>query len=235
MSVWAARRFWTAANVVPEADGFAVHLDGRPVRTPRKAALLLPTEALAEAVADEWRAVEDKVDPSCMPFTRGANSAIDTVLPQHQAVVAALAEYGGSDLLCYRAVGPEALILRQSQAWDPILDWAEGALGAPLVITAGVIHVPQPKASLDALTQAVNALSPFQIAAFHDLVALSGSLVLALAVTRGRLAAEAAWSLSRIDEDWQTEQWGSDEEGVEVADLKRTDFLHADRFFSLCG
>jgi chaperone required for assembly of F1-ATPase len=205
------------------------------VRTPRKAALLLPTETLAEAVADEWRAVEDKVDPFRMPFTRGANSAIDTVLPQREAVVAALAEYGGSDLLCYRAVGPEALILRQSQAWDPILHWAKSALGAPLVTTAGVMHVPQPKASRDAMTQAVNALSPFQIAAFHDLVSLSGSLVLALAVTRGRLAAKAAWSLSRIDEDWQTEQWGSDDEAVEVAALKQADFLHADRFFSLCG
>jgi chaperone required for assembly of F1-ATPase len=146
-----------------------------------------------------------------------------------------LAEYGGSDLLCYRAVGPEPLILRQAQAWDPVLTWADSALGAPLVTTAGVMHVPQPTASRDALTQEVAALSAFQLAAFHDLVALSGSLVLALAVTRRRLAAEAAWSLSRIDEDWQAEEWGADEEATEVAALKRADFLLADRFFALCG
>jgi chaperone required for assembly of F1-ATPase len=170
-----------------------------------------------------------------MPVTRRANSAIDTVVPQFDAVVAMLADYGGSDLLCYRAEGPADLIERQRQAWDPLLSWSETALSAPLTVTSGVMHVAQPASSRAALTGAVRQLTAFQLSAFHDLVALSGSLVLALAVTRGRLTAEAAWSLSRIDEDWQIEAWGADEEAAEAAALKRADFLDADRFFALCG
>jgi chaperone required for assembly of F1-ATPase len=235
VSVWAPRRFWTEASVVPDAGGFAVQLDARRVHTPRKTPLVLPTKALAEAVAAEWRAVESRVDPSRMPVTRRANSAIDTVVPQFDGVVAMLADYGGSDLLCYRAEGPADLIERQRQAWDPLLSWSETALSAPLTVTTGVMHVAQPASSRAALTGAVRQLTAFQLSAFHDLVALSGSLVLALAVTRGRLTAEAAWSLSRIDEDWQIEAWGADEEAAEAAALKRADFQDADRFFTLCG
>lgn len=235
MSVWAPRRFWTEASVVADAGGFAVQLDARRVHTPRKTPLVLPTKALAEAVAAEWRAVESRVDPSRMPVTRRANSAIDTVVPQFEAVVAMLADYGGSDLLCYRAEGPADLIERQRAAWDPLLSWSETALSAPLTVTTGVMHVAQPASSRAALTDAVRQLSAFQLSAFHDLVALSGSLVLALAVIRGRLTADAAWSLSRIDEDWQIEAWGADEEAAEVAALKRADFHDADRFFALCG
>ncbi|MDX5349748.1 MAG: ATPase [Paracoccaceae bacterium] len=234
MSVWAPRRFWTAASVVPAEGGFAVQLDGRPVRTPLKAPLLLPTGALAEEVAAEWQRVEGKVDPSVMPFTRMANSAIDKVAPQFDAVAGMLAEYGGSDLTCYRAEGPLGLVARQSEGWDPLLAWAAATLGAPLHPTVGVMHREQPAASLAALAAAVHALTPFQLAAFHDLVALSGSLVLALAVTRGRLTAEEAWTLSRIDETWQIEEWGEDEEAAEMAARKHADFLQADRFFALC-
>jgi len=232
---WAPGRFWTAAAVVPAEGGFTVHLDGRPLRTPLKAALVLPTEGLAREVAAEWQAVEGKVDPSRMPFTRMANSAIDKVAPQFDAVAAMLAEYGGSDLLCYRAEAPEALADRQSRAWDPLVTWAATELSAPLTPTSGVLHRQQDPASLATLTKAVRALSPFQLAAFHDLVALSGSLVLALAVTRGRLDAAEAWDLSRIDETWQIELWGDDEEAAELTALKRADFLRADRFFGLCG
>lgn len=234
MSLWAPRRFWTAAAVVPAEGGFAVHLDGKPVRTPLKAPLILPTEALAREVAVEWQAVEGKVDPARMPFTRTANSAIDKVAPQFDDVAGMLAEYGGSDLVCYRAERPAALAARQAEGWDPLLAWAATELDAPLIATAGVIHRAQPAASLAALGRAVRALTPFQLAAFHDLVALSGSLVLALAVTRGRLPAETAWDLSRIDESWQIEEWGEDEEAAELAAVKRADFLRADRFFALC-
>lgn len=234
MSIWAPRRFWTAASVVPTEGGFAVHLDGRPVRTPLKAPLVLPTRALAEEVTAEWQRVEGKVDPSVMPFTRMANSAIDKVAPQFDAVAEMLAEYGGSDLTCYRAEQPEDLVARQSEGWDPLLAWAAATLAAPLHPTVGVMHREQPAASLAALSAAVHALTPFQLAAFHDLVALSGSLVLALAVTRGRLTAEEAWALSRIDETWQIEEWGEDEEAAEMAARKHADFLQADRFFTLC-
>jgi chaperone required for assembly of F1-ATPase len=235
VSVWAARRFWTAASAVPVEGGFTVHLDGRPVRTPLKAPLVLPTAGLAEAVAAEWQAQEGTVKPETMPFTRTANSAIDKVATQQAEVVEMLAAYGDSDLLCYRAEGPPDLVARQAAGWDPLLDWAAKAVGAPLTATAGVIHIEQPEESLEALEAQVSALSPFQLSAFHDLVAISGSLVLALAVTHGRLSAEEAWSLSRIDEDWQIELWGEDEEAAEIAALKREAFLQADRFYGLCG
>lgn len=235
MSVWSARRFWTTASAVPVEGGYTVHLDGRPVRTPLKAPLILPTLGLAEAVAAEWQAQDGKVRPETMPFTRTANSAIDKVAAQQAEVVDMLAAYGDSDLLCYRAEGPADLVARQAAGWDPLLDWAAKALHAPLVATAGVIHIEQPGESLEALHAQVAALTPFQLSAFHDLVAISGSLILALAVTQGRLTAEEAWSLSRIDEDWQISLWGEDEEAAENAALKREAFLQADRFYGLCG
>jgi chaperone required for assembly of F1-ATPase len=235
MSGWAAKRFWTEALAEPCDGGFTVRLDTKPVRTPLKSPLVLPTAAMARAVADEWQAQAGKIDPGTMPCTRAANSAIDKVAPQFDEVVAMLAAYGGTDLLCYRATGPEALIARQAAAWNPLLDWAATALGAPLNATVGVMHVPQPDSSLAALTGQVARLTPFQLAAFHDLVAISGSLVLALAVIHGRLSAEQAWTLSRIDEDWQAELWGEDEDATALAALKRAAFLQADRFFGLCG
>lgn len=235
MSVWTARRFWTTVEVIPADGGFAVKLDARQVRTPLKSPLILPTEGLAQAVAAEWQAQGAKVDPETMPFTRTANSAIDKVAPQFDAVADMLSAYGSSDLLCYRAEGPAGLVARQARDWDPLLDWSASALGAPLRATAGVMHVDQPDQSLATLRDLVGRQSPFQLAAFHDLVAISGSLVLALAVTHRRIAAETGWALSRIDEDWQAELWGQDDEAAEVADRKRAAFLQADRFYGLCG
>lgn len=234
MSVWAARKFWTTASAVPVEGGFTVHLDGRPVRTPLKAPLILPTLALAEAVAAEWQAQEGTVKPETMPFTRMANSAIDKVRPQFAAVADLLAEYGGSDLLCYRAEGPADLVARQAQSWDPLLNWARQELGAALRSTTGVMPVAQSEASLAALRSLVHAFGPFELAAFHDLVSISGSLVLALAVARDRIGAEEAWTLSRVDEDWQIALWGEDEEAAEVAARKRDALLLADRFLRLC-
>ena len=212
-----------------------MHLDARPVRTPLKTPLILPTLALAEAVAAEWQAQEGKIDPESMPFTRTANSALDKVAPQFEAVAAMLAAYGESDLLCYRAEGPEDLVARQAEAWDPLLVWAAEELDAPLAITFGVMPVEQCRDSINRLAELVREQSAFQLAAFHDLVAVSGSLVLALAVTRKRLTAEAAWDLSRIDENWQIALWGEDEEAAEVAVRKHAAFLQADRFYGLCG
>lgn len=234
MSTWTARRFWTEASAVPTAGGFAVHLDARPVRTPLKTPLVVPTLGLAQAIAAEWQAQTGKVDPETMPYTRTANSALDKVTPQRAEVAMMLTEYGGSDLLCYRAEGPDALIARQVQAWDPLLDWAKDALHAPLHATAGVMHIDQPPASLAALKQAVDALDPFRLSAFHDLVAISGSLVLALAVIHQRLTADLAFDLSRIDESWQIALWGEDEEAAENTARKRAAFLQADRFYGLC-
>ena len=234
MSGWAPKRFWKVARTEPAEGGFTVRLDGRAVKTPAKAALVVPTLALAEAIAAEWDAQEGTVRPETMPFTRAANSAIDKVVPQLDEVRGLIAAYGGSDLLCYRAEGAEALAARQAAGWDPVLGWVATQLCAPLMATAGVMHIAQPEQSLARLTGAVAAFSAFELAAVHDLVALSGSLVLALAVTDRHLPADEAWRLSRIDEDWQAELWGIDEEAAESAALKKADFLRAARFFELC-
>lgn len=234
MADWAPKRFWTTTSVAPVAGGFAVHLDAHAIKTPAKAALVLPTEALAQAIAEEWDAQTGKIDPDTMPCTRAANSAIDKLSVQQAEVVAMLAEYGGSDLLCYRAANPAPLTERQAKGWDPLLNWARDELGAPLTVTSGVMHLAQPQASLDRLTAAVAALNTFELAAFHDLVAISGSLVLGLAVERGHLPPDTAFALSRIDEHWQAEQWGADEEALAADDLKRLAFLQAHRFLGLC-
>jgi chaperone required for assembly of F1-ATPase len=235
MSGWSAKRFWKEATVEGCDGGFTVRLDGRAVKTPLRTPLVVPTLALAQAIADEWQAQEGKVKPETMPCTRTANSALDKVAPQFDEVAGLLLAYGASDLLCYRAANPAALTARQAEAWDPLLQWAREALRAPLVVTTGVMPVEQPAESMAALRALVWRQTPFQLAAFHDLVAISGSLVLALAVTEGRLTVEQAWTLSRQDETWQAEHWGEDEEAAESEDLRRGGFLHAGRFYGLCG
>jgi chaperone required for assembly of F1-ATPase len=234
VSGWAAKRFWKEARVERCEGGFTVTLDGRAVKTPAKAPLVVPTQAMAEAIAAEWDAQDGKVDPGTMPVTRAANSAIDKVTVQFDEVVGLLADYGGSDLLCYRATGPAELVARQAAGWDPLLDWAATALDAPLRATQGVVHVAQDPRSLARLTARVAALGVFELTAFHDLVAISGSLVLALAVIDGRLAVEEAWTLSRIDETWQTELWGHDEEADRAEAVRHEGFVQADRFYRLC-
>jgi chaperone required for assembly of F1-ATPase len=230
---WARRRFWDRAAARPEAAGHGVALDGQPLRTPAGLPLLVPTAALADAIAAEWAAIEGEVRPERLPLTRAANAAIDRVAARREAVVDAIAEYGGSDLLCYRAAGPEALSARQAAGWDPWLQWAARALGAPLVAVTGVMHEAQPAPSLAALRAAVAAEDPFALVALHELVTLSGSLVLGLAVRRGALDAEAAWELSRIDETWQAEQWGLDSQAEAAAARRRADFLRAARMLAL--
>ncbi|MBN7785923.1 hypothetical protein JYP51_13410 [Ponticoccus gilvus] len=233
MSEWAPKRFWKEADVKPEGAGWTVTLDGRGIKTPAKVALAVPTEALARAIAEEWQAQEEKIDPGTMPFTRMANSALDKVLPQRAAVAEMLAAYGDSDLLCYRAEAPDELVARQAERWDPLLVWADEMFGARLAPRAGVMHAAQDAAALDRLAHEVHAQPPFALAAFHDLVAISGSLVLALAVIHGARSPAEAWDLSRLDESWQEEQWGVDEEAAEVAALKRAEFLHAAHFHAL--
>lgn len=235
MADWAAKRFWKTVSVVPAEAGFAVYLDAKPVRTPAKRPLIVPTPGLGEAIAAEWQAQQDLIRPDTMPYTRAANSALDKVQPLMDAVVDELAGYGGTDLLCYRATGPQALIARQAAAWDPLLAWAGGALHAPLAVTAGVIPVPQPPDSLTRLRDHVAAHTAFHLAGLHDLVAISGSLILALAVAQGRLNVDEAFDASRIDEAWQAEQWGEDAEAAAHEALRAEAFRRAARFYALCG
>jgi chaperone required for assembly of F1-ATPase len=231
MNEWAARRFWKAAAVNEGPEGFGIVLDGRGVRTPAKAPLIVPTRALAEWIAEEWAAQGDTVDPRSMPATRGANAAIDKVAVQHAEVADMLAAYGDSDLLCYRAEAPDALVARQAEGWDPMLDWAAETYGARLETRIGIMHQPQPAAALARLAAEVHGMTAFELAAFHDLVSLSGSLVLGLAATQNAESAERLWDLSRIDEDWQAEQWGADEDAEQAAAVKRESFLNAKRFY----
>ncbi|WP_296420202.1 ATP12 family chaperone protein [Pseudooctadecabacter sp.] len=233
MSDWAAKRFWTEVNVVPAEGGFAVQLDGRPVKTPAKAPLVVPTPTMGQAVAEEWRAVEEKIDPNVMPYTRSANAAIDKVRVQFDDVAEMLAAYGGSDLLCYRATHPDPLIERQARGWDPLLDWADETFGARLRPTAGVMPIEQDAAALRALAAPLYDATPFELTALHDLIALSGSLVMGLAVAHGRLSVEDGWALSRIDEDWQIEQWGEDEDAMQAAAVKEAAFHHAHLFYKM--
>lgn len=235
MSEWKLKRFWTDVAVAEKHDGFCITLDGRPVRTPAKADLLLPTQGLAEALAAEWRAQEDEVDPAAMPYTRGANSAIDRVTPQREQVADLLADYADSDLVCYRAEHPAELVAHQAASWDPVLDWAATALDARLEPRVGVMHQPQPAAAVRLLRARVHRFGPFHLAAFHDLVGLSGSLLLGFAAAGDWREIDEIWDLSRVDEDWQASQWGVDADAAAEAEKKRGEFLQAKRFFALSG
>lgn len=233
MSEWKLKRFWERAEVVEEDAGFAVHLDGRPVKTPAKSLLVVPTQALADRIAGEWNAVDGQINPTTMPFTRSSNAAVDKVRQQHAEVADMLAAYGDADLTCYRANGPDTLIARQAEAWDSLLDWAETALGARLIPVEGVIHKPQDPRALGHLARQVHDLDDFALTAFHDLVSLSGSLVIGFAALHKLHAPEMLWRMSRVDELWQEEQWGEDEEAQETAARKESDFLHASLFHDL--
>jgi chaperone required for assembly of F1-ATPase len=188
---------------------------------------------MADAIAAEWGAQAGEIKPLTMPFTRAANSAIERVRPQRLEVAAMLAAYGETDLICHRAETPEALAQRQAEAWDPLLDWAEQAHGARLVPTKGILPIVQPPAALDALGAHVAALDEFHLTALHDLVTISGSLILGLATASGHMDPDRAWSLSRIDEDWQIAQWGHDDEAAAMAETKRAAFVQARQFWAM--
>ena len=233
MAEWKARRFWKTADIRPQGNGWEVVLDDRPLRTPGKLPLILPTEALARAIAAEWDAQTDVIDPNRMPLTRAANSAVEKVTPQFHDVTSMLGDYGGTDLLSYRASEPEALTRMQAVGWDPLIDWAATELRAPLRITHGVIPVPQDPAVLLKLQAEIASLDAFALTALHDLVTLPGSLILGLAVLRGRLDAETAWKLARIDEEFQADRWGRDEDADLAAQGRLEAMRNAERFYRL--
>ncbi|MGR3292173.1 MAG: ATP12 family chaperone protein [Paracoccaceae bacterium] len=233
MSFAKNKRIWETVSTRPCESGFEILLDDRPVRTPARSALLIPTISLAQKIAEEWDAQADIIDPISMPLTRTANSAIDKVAPQKIEVGKMLSAYGDSDLLCYRAGSPTNLVARQNAAWNPILDWAAETLGARLQLRIGVIHVPQDNAVNNRLEERVHALSVFELAAFHDMVSLTGSLILAFATIYCFCDAVQAWQVSRIDETWQIEQWGEDDEATALSSVKQKSFYDAELFFKL--
>ncbi len=228
-----AKRFWTNTDVAALEQGFAIHLDGRPIRTPAKAPMLIPSRALADAIAAEWQAQDGQIDPDTMPLTKYLNTAIDGVSQNREAVIDEVAGYGGSDLLCYRAGHPAPLVERQEAAWGPYLDWLAEAHDVRLVLVVGVIHTEQPPNALAVLRERVATHDDIALAGLHDLTALSGSLVLALAVSEGHAGADAVWKASRVDEEWQAEQWGPDDLAIEAAAKKERDFLAATNLLAL--
>ncbi|MEP5759189.1 MAG: ATP12 family protein [Litoreibacter sp.] len=234
MSEWAAKRFWKQAEVVPTESGYSIQLDGRDVKTPAKTLLDVPTKTLAEAICAEWDAQGEQINPLTMPMTRTANSALDKVRHQHGDVADMLAAYGDSDLICYRADGPENLVARQAEAWDPLVDFAQQKLGATLQPRCGIMHVPQDPAALATLSNQVHVLGAFELAAFHDLVALSGSLVIGFGAIHQYASMDSLWALSRIDEEWQIAQWGEDEDATAQMEVKQKAFIHAGDFYRLC-
>ena len=227
------KRFWKAADIVEATDGYGVALDGRTVRTPARAELVVPSKVLAEAVAAEWNESVEEIDPRGMPLTGLANAAIDRVAPDKENYAAGVASYGETDLVCYRAEGPEALVRRQAESWDALIDWARRRYDVDFVCQTGIMHVRQPEDTVRKLAHAVAALDAFQLAGLSPLVTIGGSLVAALAVLEGMLPAEAAWEAVSLDDRWQLEQWGDDLEARAALDARRRDFQAAARFLEL--
>jgi chaperone required for assembly of F1-ATPase len=227
------KRFWTDAAIDPVAGGWRILLDDRPVRTPKRAELSVPSKALAEAIADEWNQVEGEIDPRSMAMTGLANAAIDRVAPDRQAFAANLARYAEADLLCYRAEGPRALADRQEQAWSDLLAWASRRFDVEFAVTTGITHVAQPPATVERLAHEIAVLGAFELAGLSPLVTAGGSLVAGLAVLDGARSAEQAWAAVAVDDDWQKERWGSDSEAEKALAGRRSDFLAGARFLAL--
>lgn len=225
--------FWAEVTTSAVEGGHEIRLDGRPVRTPGRSPMILPKAEFADFVANEWRAQAGSVNPLSMPGTRLANSAIEKVKPDPEAVVEHLTEYAASDLLCYRADGPRALIERQNAAWGPLLDWASEEFGARLATTTGVMPIEQPTETLVRLRSQLDPLDHFQLAGIYELITLSGSFVIGLAALKRFRSSEALWEISRLDESWQIEQWGVDEGDAAVTLRKQEAFLTAAKIINL--
>lgn len=222
------KRFYMTASVAPAEGGFAVHLDGKPVRTPGKALLALPTERAAALVAAEFAAQGETINPVTMPVMRLVNTAIDGVASDPQTVLEDILRFASTDLLCYRADAPQGLVERQDQHWDPVIDWARTTLGARFNLAQGIIHVEQPRETIAVLgVHLSQRADPLRLAAIHVMTSLTGSALLALAVDSGELDTEAAWSAGHVDEDWQIEQWGQDAEAVARRSARKRDMMAA--------
>ena len=227
------KRFWKSAAAVEMDRGYAVELDGRPVKTPARAELAVPTSALAEAIAAEWNDSPEEVDPRTMPLTGLANAAIDRVASDKDAFAAGLARYGESDLTCYRAEGPETLVKRQTESWDALLGWARRRYDVDFATCSGVMHVPQPEETVRKLGHAVAMLDAFRLAGLSPLVTIGGSLVAGLAVLEKMMPATEAWEAVSLDDRWQMEQWGADAEAEAALDARRRDVLAGARVLEL--
>jgi len=226
-------RFYKTVAVAQDGESFVVHLDGKPVKTPHRAVLALPNRPLAEAVAEEWAAQQDKIELKSMPMTQLANAAIALVPEHHAKAAEQILAYGKSDLLCYRAEVPEELVRRQAAQWNPLLDWADATFDARLAVGQGIAFVEQPATSLLALEKEVWRHDAFGLVGLHAAATITGSLVLALALAEGRLAAGEALEQARLDEIWQAEKWGMDAPAEARVAKLQTDLKAAECFLRL--
>jgi chaperone required for assembly of F1-ATPase len=227
------KRFYSAASVGEAPGGWAILLDGRPVRTPKRLHLTVPTRQLAEAIAAEWAAQGERIDPATMPLSKLAITAIDGVAGSMADVAADVVRYAGNDLLCYRAEAPEALAVLQAAAWDPVLAWIEAETRARFFLAIGVMPVTQQPQALERIADLVAPFEPFALAALHVMTTLTGSAFLALAVAKERLPVEEAWAAAHIDEDWQIARWGVDVEAAERRARRHAEMRAAARFLEL--
>lgn len=226
------RRFYKEVSVGGSAP-FQVLLDGRQIKTPKKRPLSLPTRALADAIADEWREQGESIDPTRMLLTRFANTAIDAVADTLDAVADDIVAYAGSDLVCYRAETPTKLVELQAEHWDPIVAWANEALGTPFRVVFGIVHVAQPNAALAAYSEALRPHDAMRLAALHVITTLTGSALIALALDRDWITADAAWKAAHVDEDYEIANWGEDSEAIARRRGRRAEFDAANRFLAL--
>lgn len=232
MTLRPRKRLYKEVGVASAGGMTVVTLDGRPLRSPAKSILRLPNESLGLAIAKEWRDQEDEVRPQCMPLTRIAITAIDRVSPERDGIIARVSAYGETDLLCYRSENAD-LSARQAEKWQPLLDWVDETLSAPLGLTTDIMPAAQDRNSLVALRDAVATHNDLELAALHLATTITGSLVLALALSHGRLDAQSAWELSHLDETWQAEHWGDDAEAVQRAERLCLDLHAVERLFEL--
>jgi chaperone required for assembly of F1-ATPase len=229
------KRFYKTASAAETPAGFEILLDGRPVRTPAKQPLVVPTRALAEAIAAEWAAQGEHIDPATMPLSRLAITTIDGVSKHMADVAADIVKFAGNDLICYRADAPAALVELQTRAWDPVLAWAEEELGARFRLAEGVMPVEQDSAALARVADAVAPFDAMALATLHVMTTLTGSALLALAHARGRISEDEAWNAAHVDEDWQIRQWGVDVEAAARREKRRAEMQAASRFLALLG
>jgi chaperone required for assembly of F1-ATPase len=220
------KRFYTGAGVAEAAGGCSITLDGKPIRTPSGRPVTAPSREIADAIADEWNAQGETIDPLTMPLTRFANSVVEGVVDRVEAVSDDVVKYLGSDLLFYRAGHPEALVLREAAHWDPILFWAADTLGAHFILAEGIMHVTQPDSAIQAVRAAFPA-DPWAVAALHVVTTLTGSALLALALHLGVRDPEQVWAAAHVDEDWNIEKWGVDEEVAARRAARLVDFRAA--------
>ncbi len=224
------KRFYTSVEVSNERG---ILLDGKPVRTPKRTALILPNDKLATAVADEWRAQGEKIDPRSMPCTGLSNAAIDIIAPDPETFAASLSAYVDTDALCYRAVEPPELSARQDAAWNPMIEWARRRYDVGFTMVSGIIHRPQPRASVDRLSDEIAARTPFELAGLAPIVTISGSLIAALALFERDISAKHAFDICHLDELWQVEKWGEDYFGTQTREAHRAEFMNAAGFLRL--